>query len=687
MNDQKVLQSYLHRATALFLIASLLLGACSSGAAVDGATGYRIENQFGDSEWFTLVELPGDQLAYEDFLTPSDTELNYRLTPLEAGQEGRALSTSVTTPEVVPNPYRVTVKLEEPDYSDIGLDIPGFDPETFDPSTFDPSTLDFSAFDPENLDLSTLQPEPVAAIGRIGPEGGSLSVTGKNGVTYTLDVPTGALLFSTLLVMTPVAEIEGYPFTGGYFAAVEMRPQGINFEIPATLTIQLSDEVSAARDPSPNLVEVAFAFYGSGEEFHLTPRDTAGGVARSAPGRGYGKLAMPAAGPSQTITVAIRKVQSVGAGSAAPGQPREHAADHPTNSDTANADQKSAASQIDDELAPLKEELSDEERRELDEQYSRTFSEVQRAMSAAQTARALTPALYLFEVELFNSKRFNEYLQDVDRQILWDTAVASLYRNLGTVNCPSDEAAAIQQLVRRLKQAGTPFWAELARRFKQEYGEKGQQLLQKIEALQSCNVKLELDSTAYYSDETCRAEFKVHAEIPLTWHYDTKGYLQGAGNLEYSNPNNLPVSQGFDPGKEECLEIKIKDVNTAVFQVTRLVPQFEGDLVSDWNLEIWSVAGESSQLCRTIIDKDYVPPAKVSGCVPLPGGGEKDAWGGLVKLVELNEGIFIGGSKWVLDMDFETPLQASWKLPLSPARTSGQGYRHEHTTTLKLAEQ
>jgi len=149
---------------------------------VADATGYRIENSFADSEWFMLAEVDAGQTTYEDFLTPSNMELNYRLTPLLGDQDGKALDLVVTTPEQVPNPFTVVAILEEP--VSIGIDLPGFDASTFDPSTFDPSTLDLSGVDTENLDLSSLQPEPVSALAEIGPEGGMLSVTGANGVIY-----------------------------------------------------------------------------------------------------------------------------------------------------------------------------------------------------------------------------------------------------------------------------------------------------------------------------------------------------------------------------------------------------------------------------------------------------------------------------------------------------------------------
>jgi hypothetical protein len=649
---------------------------------VDGATGYRIENQFGDSEWFTIAELDGNQTTFEDFLVPENQELNYRLTPLLAGEDGKALTTKVATPASVPNPYTVVATLEEPDYGSVGLDIPGFDPSTFDPSTFDPSALDLSGLNADNLDLSSLQPEPVSVIATLGPEGGSLSVTGSNGVVYTLNVPPGALLFETPIVMTPVKEIQGYPFSGGYFGAVEIRPQGINFAIPAMLTIELPVAGIAATGADPDLVQVAFAFQGSGQEFHLTPREIGQGVAGLSPSSGTAKLAMPSM-QWRMINIPVRQTNSVGAGNATRGEARRQAADHPTTSESSKTDQKAAASQIEDELAPL-DPVSKEQQKAADQAFYRSYSEVQAALRDASNARELDAALYRFEKELYDKRRFDTYLQDVDRQLLWDTAVAAVFRNLDLVDCPSDEAAAIQKLARRLQHPGTDFEKELAQRFMQKYGDDGKRQLEKIEALQSCRVKLIVKSTAVYSDEICKVDIKVDSEIPLFWNYDGGGYLQGAAALKYSNANNLPVSDGFNSTYTRCKEVKIQDLSTAMFEVIKLVPKFSGGVVFDWNLASWTSPGQATQICRTLVHTDESPPRTETVCVPLPGGVEKDLWGGLVKLVELKSGVAIGANNWKLDFDPESPDQAKWEYPQAPVRASGEGWRHQHTTTLTL---
>jgi hypothetical protein len=649
---------------------------------VDGATGYRIENQFGDSEWFTLASLDSAQTSFEDFLTPENQQLTYRLTPLLGDHEGKALTTQVATPASVPNPYTVVATLEEPDYGSVSLDIPGFDPSTFDPSTFDPSTLDLSGINPENLDMSSLLPEPVSAVATIGPAGGTLSVTGANGVIYTLDVPEGALLFDAPIVMTPVKDIQGYPFTGGYFGAVELRPQGINFEIPATLTIQLSDEVDAARDPSPDLVEVAFAFQGSGEEFHLTPRSLDGAASSFSPAHPTGKMAQPSQGRSRMFTVPVRQAKTVGAGSAKRGQPRQQAENHPTTSAASNTDQKAAASQIDDELAPLTP-VSEEQQKAAEQAFYRSYSEVQAALRDANTARDLDAALYRFEKEIYDKGRYDSYLQDVDRQLLWDTAIAAVMRNLDLVDCPSDEAAAIQKLARRLQHPGTDFEAELARRFKEVHGDDGQKRLDAIAALKSCLVKLILESPSALDDEICRVEFKVRTEVPLNWDYDKGGYLQGAAPIVYADAGKLHASNGFNPDNTDCLDVKIANLNSANFVVLRLMPQMANGAVYDWKLE-WADAGEATEICRTLLLKDEDPPRKETVCEPLPGGAEKDLWGGLATLVEFRSGVGIGKKDWTLDFNPDHADQATWKYPGGPIKASGDGFRLEHTTTLKI---
>lgn len=56
-------------------------------------------------------------------------------------------------------------------------------------------------------------------------------------MVYTLTIPENALRFATIFALTPVKEIQGYPFSGGYQAAVQIEPEGIYFDTPATISL------------------------------------------------------------------------------------------------------------------------------------------------------------------------------------------------------------------------------------------------------------------------------------------------------------------------------------------------------------------------------------------------------------------------------------------------------------------
>jgi len=71
----------------------------------------------------------------------------------------------------------------------------------------------------------------------IGPAGGTVSTTSNAGVTYTLDVPAGALPGDVEIAITPVTSIKGLPYSGGIEGAVRLGPSGLVLLKPAELTI------------------------------------------------------------------------------------------------------------------------------------------------------------------------------------------------------------------------------------------------------------------------------------------------------------------------------------------------------------------------------------------------------------------------------------------------------------------
>ena len=76
-----------------------------------------------------------------------------------------------------------------------------------------------------------------AVTGTVGVEGGSLRATSSTGITYTLDVPAGALAQATQITLTPIRGLDGGPLSDGFVGAVQFGPSGLRFRIPAVLRI------------------------------------------------------------------------------------------------------------------------------------------------------------------------------------------------------------------------------------------------------------------------------------------------------------------------------------------------------------------------------------------------------------------------------------------------------------------
>jgi len=92
--------------------------------------------------------------------------------------------------------------------------------------------------------------------------GGALSVTTPDGSSVTLVIPPGALLADTAITMTPLAAVDGLPFSGGLVAGVQLEPEGLRLLETSQLVIE------PARPVPPELVS-PFAYSGAGDDFRL----------------------------------------------------------------------------------------------------------------------------------------------------------------------------------------------------------------------------------------------------------------------------------------------------------------------------------------------------------------------------------------------------------------------------------
>ncbi len=70
----------------------------------------------------------------------------------------------------------------------------------------------------------------------VGPQGDTLRTT-AGGHNFTLIVPPGALQASVTITMTPIASWNDLPLSGGLAAGVSFEPAGLQFVVPALLTV------------------------------------------------------------------------------------------------------------------------------------------------------------------------------------------------------------------------------------------------------------------------------------------------------------------------------------------------------------------------------------------------------------------------------------------------------------------
>jgi hypothetical protein len=125
-----------------------------------------------------------------------------------------------------------------------------------------PSPSPSPAPEPDPRTIAPQRDTDTAVTTIVPVEGGVVEAVGPQGAVYTLEIPAGALLSEQEITMTPLAGAGDLPFSGGFEAGVDLAPDGLQLQAPATLTIE---------PPAPVAVEsqIAFGYHGSGEELHL----------------------------------------------------------------------------------------------------------------------------------------------------------------------------------------------------------------------------------------------------------------------------------------------------------------------------------------------------------------------------------------------------------------------------------
>ena len=94
--------------------------------------------------------------------------------------------------------------------------------------------------------------------------GGVITTTATDGSLFTLTIPDGALVTDTQVTLIPVTAIADQPLGGYAGAAVQLQPEGLQFLLPVTLTIEISATI-------PVESELTVSWHGDGQDFHHYP--------------------------------------------------------------------------------------------------------------------------------------------------------------------------------------------------------------------------------------------------------------------------------------------------------------------------------------------------------------------------------------------------------------------------------
>lgn len=552
---------------------------------VDGATGYDVEFSMGGEERLLLASLDASVTSFEDFGVPEGVPLTYHLMARETGE---TYAVTVATELAPANPYSV-----EPVYETADLPFGDLDPALLESGEFDPSTFDFGDFDPSTFDPSTFDPsmlegldpmallQPGGAAATIGPQGGELTAEAADGARYTLSIPAGALEYPVFVQMTPIESLGGYPFSGGIYGAVEIAPTGLELNELATLAIEPSPDAASAFSQE-GLVDVAFGFGSSGENFHLTPLSEAASDVSSLAGGKLARVARQphAAGPLAKIYQ--QQLESQGIGTAKPGEVREFAKQNPPRDGASRAAQKLAAGQAQRAGGAKGATALSQEAQRLSLQAG-----------DANTCEEIYAAFQAYEAYV-NSGAAASDSPRAAQKILDDlVGEAESIRKNESKRClkPDDCLNALGAI---LTSPIGPAQQSLSKAHAAKYpAEKGTANQDTNEQSKRCRLQLRIDSETLSVGGTSRAKVftSVEVTIPLKWslRYDTSvtgnGVLKGQGRVRYTGlmVDNHECNPTFSPQPEGSQDF-------IVFDLTAFFDDKEGRL-EDFELGEWDVWG------------------------------------------------------------------------------------------------
>ena len=578
-------------------------------APVVGAAQYRIDVRVGDSDFFPMAELPAEATDYVDFVAPGTSKLTYRLVAMTDAGEQQVGTATVSMPDLSPNPLVVEVQLFEP----IMAAIPTYDPENpmaSLPPGFDPENPE--AFDPSSLF------QMASATQEIGSEGGSLSVTDPNQVSYTLDVPPGAVDEPLVFTLTPIGTIDGFPLSGGLLGAVRIQPEGLEFAIPAILTIEPAAIVESPSAP----LTVGFAVSIFSQEFYLYPLASPVDLSVSPGGAGHvaSLAAMPfAQGPSSSMAVGRGATYGVGAGSS--GDVQKQAQRVPTDSG-AQVAQHNAQQQF------QRPEAAAASARQTGEAVLLRMVLSDSAKSVAEVASALEQYWQDEGARLnqeLNQRLLDQFLKKIKR--VFDRAKG---------DCLTEDDLVAGDMADKLKAESNDFWKAVAQAYRKTLGDAGQKLLDDLfDGKNSCVFTLEITSTVKLESDEGWLRAEVHTATPIQLRparVENRLSLMGFGSVDYRK---------FESQVKGCPVAKVTQYPSAGINLIGLFPDFDGQVparvydfrLTDFELPTFDLkAGVNITRHRR-------------GCevtISLFGGG--DFWSGMFVLLHYSSGI----SEWEL---------------------------------------
>jgi hypothetical protein len=505
------------------------------------------------------------------------------------------------------NPLKVTIEFDKAPAA--------IDPSAIDPQNFDPGTID-----PNNFDPSMFMSQPIQTEAVIGPQGGDISVTGSNGVTYTLSVPPDALRSEIPITLKPISGIPDLPLSGGLMAAVFIEPESLIFDIPARLTMTSSADFPASDAP----LVIGFSFESEGREFHLYPFDVEGAQSNTG-----GHLAAVAASPNfmKYPDSWVNDGGGKGTGRGTAEDVNAIAKKTPSTSQD-RMEQDLAVSQL--EASSQKADAERAEIRNALEQEASQVNDLRKLVEALEDFRTF--------VEIGGNK-----ITEKELDLLVDKAYDQLKNRKR--DCLTEDDFKAQALIEQLINPQGSFSKALATRFKQKNSQFLDILSEDQAAQEVCSISLSMKSTltftAYGSTLTVTAQFN---DMPLLFAYRK-------GEITFFGTRKMKLTYGVEG--QGC-SFPITQYANLDFNVHKLSPISTDGFITDFNLIDYSIHGWKKSAGGSATQNDNCPTS-----IALIGGG--DYWTGLFTIARMSIPR-IGMTGWDVKNNLATnnKLEAEW---------------------------